>query len=118
MEKDCPDGFRVDEGVWNKLQELRKAKVLSERSVKSQTTAVNKMKQDAEALASEQQSLTNEINQLRSDVRLFEQKVADPLQRFSLMSRRGQRSRTAGSAGGQELGSPGAVEAGPERAPA
>jgi len=75
MDRDCPDGFRVDDSVWDKLQELRSRKIRSEHAVKTHAVKVNEMKKEAEGLSHKQKSLERDLQALRGEIQMLEDKV-------------------------------------------
>lgn len=77
MERDLMDPLRssIDEMVWDKLQELRKAKIVKEAEVKTQTALFNEMKKQVDALLEQEAGLASEMASLEAEKDALTSKV-------------------------------------------
>jgi WD40 repeat protein len=64
MEKDCPEGFVVDDAVWQKMSELRSRKIDQENTIKLKTADVAELQEEFDLLEKSDATLQKTIKQL------------------------------------------------------
>jgi hypothetical protein len=63
---DCPEGFSIDPFVWQKLQELRLARIAKEIEVRTQMKVYSEIKKKLDTLSAEEDAILSEAMSLRS----------------------------------------------------
>ncbi|CAM9139572.1 unnamed protein product, partial [Ectocarpus fasciculatus] len=67
MDRDCPDGFNVDQFVWVKLQELRHARIEREIEAKRIAHEIHLLKVKLDHVANDDTTIVTEIDALKSN---------------------------------------------------
>jgi hypothetical protein len=73
-EVDCPDGFQVEAPVWQRLNELRIAKIESELELKKLTKVLGDMKRAMEFIDSRDEALEHEMEEVEVEVAVLERR--------------------------------------------
>jgi len=76
MERDCPDGYRPEEAVWARMQELRVVKVQKEAQVKAATAKHAELKKQLDALAAVGDALSTDVTSRKALLRKLTSSMA------------------------------------------
>ena len=75
METDCPENFRCEDLVWDRLNELRTQKIQSERAVKAVQAQYNDMKKQSDAIQLRDEAIEKEVADVQSQISALDDKL-------------------------------------------
>lgn len=75
QDTDCPDGFRCEDAVWDKLNELRTMKIRSEKAAKAMQAQYTEMKRQSDAIQAKDAAMEAEVCDLRAQIGKLEAKL-------------------------------------------